>query len=100
MLLGETRAALVQTMEELLGMVKENESKVLMVECEVEDGCMKEVPHLWKRIQLTGEAGGSLFQLLVDGNEFLEKGVRSPLLAFISITIVISITIISTNSIY
>ena len=81
-------------MEELLGMVKENESKVLMVECEVEDGCMKEVPHLWKRIQLTGEAGGILFQLLVDGNEFLEKGVRSPLLAFISITI------ISTNSIY
>ena len=81
-------------MEELLGMVKENESKVLMVECEVEDGCMKEVPHLWKRIQLTGEAGGILFQLLVDGNEFLEKEVRSPLLAFISITI------ISTNSIY
>ena len=87
-------------MEELLGMVKENESKVLMVECEVEDRCMEEVPHLWKRIQLTGEAGGILFQLLVDGNEFLEKEVRSPLLAFISITIVISITIISTNSIY
>ena len=74
-LLGETRAALVQTMEELLGMVKENESKVLMVECEVEDGCMKEVPHLWKRIQLTGEAGGGFLQLLVDGKEFLEKGV-------------------------
>ena len=98
--MGESRAALVQTTQEFVGTVKVNESKVLMVECEVEDRCMKEVPHLWKRIQLTGEAGGILFQLLVDGNEFLEKEVRSPLLAFISITIVISITIISTNSIY
>ena len=73
MLLGEARAALVQTMEELVEMA--NESKVLMVDCEVEAGCVKEVPHLWRRIQLTGEAGGGFLQLLVDGKEFLEKGV-------------------------
>ena len=73
-LLGESRAALVQSMEELTGMVKVNETKVLMVNCEVED-CTKDVPHLWRRIQLTREAGGNLFQLLVDGKEFLEKGV-------------------------
>ena len=76
MLLGETRAALVQTTEELVGMVKVNESKVLMVDCEVEDGCMKEVPQLWRRIQLTREAGDGLLRLVVAGKEFLEKGVR------------------------
>ena len=74
MLLGESRAALVQSMEELTAMVKVNERKVLMVDCEV-GGCMKDVPHLWKRLQLTREAGGGLFQLLVDGKEFLERGV-------------------------
>jgi len=72
-LLGESRAALVQSMEELTRMVKVNESKVLMVDCEV-GGCMKEIPHLWKRIKLSREAGGDLFQLLVDGEEFLENG--------------------------
>merc|ERR1719234_273113 len=72
-LLGESRAALVQSMEELTGMVKVNERKVLMVDCEV-GGCMKDVPHIWRRIQLTREAGGDLFQLLVDGKEVLEKG--------------------------
>ena len=106
MLLGESRAALVQSMEELTGMVKVNESKVLMVDCEVED-CTKDVPHLWRRIQLTREAGGSL---LVDGKEFLEKGVSCAmqaskpamhsvhcLLSFLLSSAISTIAIISTN---
>ena len=75
-LLGESRAALVQSMEELTEMVEVNKSKVLMVDCEVED-CTTEVPHLWRRIQLSRKAEGDLFQLSVDGKEFLEKGVCS-----------------------
>ena len=75
-LLGESRAALVQSMEELTGMVKVNESKVLMVDCEV-GGCTKDVLHLWRRIQLSRVAGGDLFQLSVDGKKLLEKGVCS-----------------------
>ena len=82
-LLGESRAALVQSMEELTGMAKVNGSKVLMVDCEVED-CMKDFPHLWRRIQLSRKAGGNLFQLTVDGKEFLEKGVCS-LITYISV---------------
>ena len=75
-LLGETRAALVQTMGEFVGMVN-IKSKVLMVDCEVEeDECMKEVPHLWRRIRLTRKAGVGLLLLEVDGKEFLEQSVR------------------------
>ena len=88
--MGESRAALVQSMEELTEMVKEvNERKVLMVDCEV-GGCMKDVPHLWKRLQLTRVAGADLFQLVVDGNEVLEKGVCT----LITYTLIIDIWIL------
>ena len=69
-LLGESRAALVQTMEELVEMVNVNGGKVLMVDCK-EEGCVEDIPDLWKRVQLTRDAG--LFQLSVDGNFILEK---------------------------
>ena len=81
-LLGETRAALVQTTEEFVGIVN-NKNKVLMVDCEVEeDGCMKEVPHLWtwRRIHLNRKDGGGHLLLEVDGKEFLEQSVRRPFL--------------------
>ena len=81
-LLGETRAAMVQTMGELVGMMN-NRNKVLVVDCEVEeDECMKEVPHLWtwRRIQLNRKDGGGLLLLEVDGKEFLEQSVRRPFL--------------------
>ena len=69
-LLGESRAALVQTMEELVEMVNVNGGKVLMVDCK-EEGCVEDIPDLWKRVQLTRDAG--LFQLSVDGDFILEK---------------------------
>ena len=71
-LLGESRAALVQTMEELVEMVNVNGGKVLMVDCK-EEGCVEDVPDLWKRVQLTRDAGQGLFQLSVDGDFILEK---------------------------
>ena len=71
-LLGESRAALVQTMEELVEMVNVNGGKVLMVDCK-EEGCVEDVPDLWKRVQLTRDAGQGLFQLSVDGDLILEK---------------------------
>ena len=71
-LLGESRAALVQTMEELVEMVNVNGGKVLMVDCK-EEGCVEDIPDLWKRVQLTRDAGQGLFQLSVDGDFILEK---------------------------
>ena len=71
-LLGESRAALVQTMEELVEMANVNGGKVLMVDCK-EEGCVEDVPDLWKRVQLTRDAGQGLFQLSVDGDFILEK---------------------------
>ena len=69
-LLGESRAALIHTMEELVEMVNVNGGKVLMVDCK-EEGCVEDIPNLWKRVQLTRDAG--LFQLSVDGDFILEK---------------------------
>ena len=97
-LLRESRAALVQTTEELVGTVKVKDSRGFMVDCEVEDGFVKDLPHLWRRIQLTREAGGSLLQLLVDGREFLEKGVHhhsiSSAISIISMNNIISVILI------
>ena len=70
MVAGESRTALVQSIDELAGMAGANQGKVLMVDYEV-DGCLQHVPSVWKRLQLGAEDG--LVQLVVDGKEFLEK---------------------------
>ena len=73
---GESRAALVQSIEELAGMARADQGKVLMVDCEV-DGCLQHVPSVWKRLQLTRGVEDGLVQLVVDGKEFLEKKARA-----------------------
>ena len=73
---GESRTALVQSIEELAGMARADQGKVLMVDCEV-DGCLQHVPSVWKRLQLTRGAEDGLVQLVVDGKEFLEKKARA-----------------------
>ena len=62
----------MQSIEELEGMARADQGKVLMVDCEV-DGCLQHVPSVWKRLQLTRGVEDGLVQLVVDGKEFLEK---------------------------
>ena len=76
MVAGESRTALVQSIDELAGMAGVNQGKVLMVDCEV-DGCLQHVPSVWKRLQLTRGAKDGLVQLVVDEKEFLEKKARA-----------------------
>ena len=66
----------MQSIEELEGMARADQGKVLMVDCEV-DGCLQHVPSVWKRLQLTRAAENGLVQLVVDGKEFLEKKARA-----------------------
>ena len=73
---GDSRTALVQSIEELEGMARADQGKVLMVDCEV-DGCLQHVPSVWKRLQLTRGVEDGLVQLVVDGKEFLEKKARA-----------------------
>ena len=65
----------MQSIEELAGMARADQGKVLMVDCEV-DGCLQHVPSVWKRLQLTRGAEDGLVQL-ADGKEFLEKKARA-----------------------
>ena len=76
MVAGESRAALVQSIDELARMTGADQGKVLMVDCEVE-GCLQHVPSVWKRLQLTRGAEDGLVQLVVDRTEFLEKKARA-----------------------
>ena len=66
----------MQSIEELAGMARADQGKVLMVDCEV-DGCLQHVPSVWKRLQLTRGVEDGLVQLVVDGKEFLEKKARA-----------------------
>ena len=66
----------MQSIEELAGVARANQGKVLMVDCEV-DGCLQHVPSVWKRLQLTRGAEDGLVQLVVDRKEFLEKKARA-----------------------
>ena len=65
----------MQSIEELAGMARADQGKVLMVDCEV-DGRLQHVPSVW-RLQLTRGAEDGLVQLVVDGKEFLEKKARA-----------------------
>ena len=76
MVAGESRTALVQSIDELAGMARTNQGKVLMVDCEV-DGCLQHISNVWRRLQLTRGAEDGLFQLVVDRTEFLEKKARA-----------------------
>ena len=66
----------MQSIEELAGMARADQGKVLMVDCEV-DGHLQHVPSVWKRLQLTRGVEDGLVQLVVDGKEFLEKKARA-----------------------
>ena len=66
----------MQSIEELAGMARADQGKVLMVDCEV-DECLQHVPSVWKRLQLTRGPEDGLVQLVVDGKEFLEKKARA-----------------------
>ena len=66
----------MQSIEELAGMARPDQGKVLMVDYEV-DGCLQHVPSVWKRLQLTRGVEDGLVQLVVDGKEFLEKKARA-----------------------